>query len=119
MENLLTEAIAGQLRETAFRDPASYFRQYAALSHDEAVDQATRIWDSINEPNLESNTRGGLGEPAIRIGHFVGGEISAIQRRIAAAREPHNRPRGPAARGGRSSGVRGPVGYGGRQGGSR
>ena len=44
-----------RLRETAFRDPASYFRKYAALSHDEAVDQATRIWDSINEPNLVKN----------------------------------------------------------------
>ena len=44
-----------RLRETAFRDPVSYFRKYAALSHDEAVDQATRIWDSINEPNLVQN----------------------------------------------------------------
>ncbi len=44
-----------RLRETAFRDPASYFRKYAALSHDGAVDQATRIWDSINEPNLVQN----------------------------------------------------------------
>ncbi|UFN43855.1 type I pantothenate kinase [Nocardioides okcheonensis] len=44
-----------RLRETAFRDPASYFRKYAVLSHDEAVDQATRIWDSINEPNLVQN----------------------------------------------------------------
>ena len=44
-----------RLRETAFRDPASYFRKYAALSHDEAVDQATRIWDSTNEPNLVQN----------------------------------------------------------------
>ena len=44
-----------RLRETAFRDPASYFRKYAALSHDEAVDEATRIWDSINGPNLVQN----------------------------------------------------------------
>ncbi len=44
-----------RLRETAFQDPASYFRKYAALSHDEAVDQATRIWDSTNEPNLVQN----------------------------------------------------------------
>jgi type I pantothenate kinase len=44
-----------RLRETAFRDPASYFRRYASLSHDEAVDQATQIWDSINEPNLVQN----------------------------------------------------------------
>ncbi len=46
-----------RLRETAFRDPASYFRKYAALSHDEAVDEATRIWDSINEPNLVAERR--------------------------------------------------------------
>ena len=44
-----------RLRETAFQDPLSYFRKYAALSHDEAVDQATRIWNSINEPNLVQN----------------------------------------------------------------
>ena len=50
-----------RLRETAFQDPASYFQKYAALSHDEAVDEATRIWDGINGPNLEQNvapTRG-------------------------------------------------------------
>jgi type I pantothenate kinase len=50
-----------RLRETAFQDPASYFRKYAALSHDEAVDEATRIWDAINGPNLAQNvapTRG-------------------------------------------------------------
>jgi len=44
-----------RLRETAFRDPHSYFSQYAALSHDEAVEEATRIWDTINGPNLVEN----------------------------------------------------------------
>jgi len=44
-----------RLRETAFRDPASYFAKYAGLSHDEAVDEAHRIWDSINGPNLNEN----------------------------------------------------------------
>lgn len=43
------------LRETAFRDPDSYFAKYAALSHDSAVDEARRIWDSINGPNLAQN----------------------------------------------------------------
>jgi type I pantothenate kinase len=43
------------LRETAFRDPASYFAKYAALSHDAAIDEARRIWDSINGPNLNEN----------------------------------------------------------------
>lgn len=44
-----------RLRETAFRDPASYFSKYARLTHDEAVDQASRIWESINGPNLVEN----------------------------------------------------------------
>ena len=44
-----------RLRETAFRNPASYFAKYAALSVDEAVDEAHRIWDTINGPNLKQN----------------------------------------------------------------
>ncbi len=44
-----------RLRETAFRDPESYFAKYASLSHDEAVAEAERIWDSINGPNLAEN----------------------------------------------------------------
>ncbi|HYG94610.1 MAG TPA: type I pantothenate kinase [Nocardioides sp.] len=44
-----------RLRETAFRDPESYFAKYAQLTHDTAVDEARRIWDSINGPNLEQN----------------------------------------------------------------
>jgi type I pantothenate kinase len=44
-----------RLRETAFRDPASYFAQYASLSHDQAVAEANRIWDEINGPNLQAN----------------------------------------------------------------
>ena len=46
-----------RLRETAFRDPASYFSRYASLSHDEAVSEANRIWDEINGPNLEQNVK--------------------------------------------------------------
>jgi len=44
-----------RLRETAFRDPDSYFSKYAALSHDEAVAESQRIWDTINGPNLTQN----------------------------------------------------------------
>ncbi|MFS3128913.1 type I pantothenate kinase [Nocardioides sp. Bht2] len=44
-----------RLRETAFRDPASYFTKYAALTEDEAVDEAGRIWETINGPNLIEN----------------------------------------------------------------
>ena len=44
-----------RLRKTAFRDPASYFARYAGLSHDEAVEEARRIWHEINGPNLAQN----------------------------------------------------------------
>jgi type I pantothenate kinase len=46
-----------RLRETAFRDPASYFARYASLSHDEAIAEANRIWDEINGPNLKQNVQ--------------------------------------------------------------
>jgi type I pantothenate kinase len=50
-----------RLRETAFRDPRSYFTRYAVLTPDEAVRQARHLWDTINGPNLVQNilpTRG-------------------------------------------------------------
>jgi type I pantothenate kinase len=46
-----------RLRETAFADPASYFRRYADLSPQEATTTALQIWDSINGPNLEQNIK--------------------------------------------------------------
>jgi type I pantothenate kinase len=44
-----------RLRETAFRDPESYFAKYAALSEGDAADTAARLWDTINGPNLTQN----------------------------------------------------------------
>ena len=46
-----------RLRETAFADPDSYFHRYARLDDDEAVTLATRIWESINLPNLIDNVQ--------------------------------------------------------------
>ncbi|RYE88167.1 MAG: type I pantothenate kinase [Myxococcales bacterium] len=43
------------LRETAFRDPQAYFHRYAALSTEEAVTTARRIWREINGVNLREN----------------------------------------------------------------
>jgi type I pantothenate kinase len=43
------------LRETAFRDPRSYFQRYAELTDDEAMMTATEIWTHINEKNLNEN----------------------------------------------------------------
>jgi type I pantothenate kinase len=44
-----------RLRETAFRDPQSYFRKYAELSEPEASAFAARVWDEINGANLREN----------------------------------------------------------------
>jgi type I pantothenate kinase len=46
-----------RLRTTAFADPASYFRRYAALSTEDATATAQQIWDTINGPNLEQNIK--------------------------------------------------------------
>ena len=46
-----------RLRETAFRDPASYFARYARLSEQDAERQAHDIWDTINGPNLKQNVQ--------------------------------------------------------------
>jgi type I pantothenate kinase len=45
------------LRETAFRDPRSYFTRYASLTPQQAVQQAQQVWDTINGPNLVQNIR--------------------------------------------------------------
>ncbi len=43
------------LRETVFKDPNSFFRNYAHLSADEAIEIARGIWDDINGKNLSEN----------------------------------------------------------------
>jgi type I pantothenate kinase len=44
-----------RLRETAFRDPRSYFRKYAEISDAEAEEIARGIWHRTNLPNLREN----------------------------------------------------------------
>ena len=44
-----------RLRDTAFRDPRSYFRQYADLDDEEAEATARSIWMRINLVNLHEN----------------------------------------------------------------
>jgi type I pantothenate kinase len=43
------------LRDTAFRQPASYFHRYASLSDQAARQRASTIWQEINEVNLLEN----------------------------------------------------------------
>jgi type I pantothenate kinase len=55
-----------KLRETAFRDPHSYFRRYAELTIDEARKTAKRIWREINYANLKQNI-----EPTRERAHLI------------------------------------------------
>ncbi len=43
------------LRETAFRDPKSYFHRYSTLSDEAASKTASSIWNRINLVNLHEN----------------------------------------------------------------
>ncbi len=50
-----------RLRDTAFRDPDSFFHQFSKLDEPEAIAMATDVWNGINLPNLLQNilpTRG-------------------------------------------------------------
>jgi len=55
-----------RLRETAFRDPRSFFRRYAEMSEAEAVAFATRVWTEINGQNLTENI-----EPTKERAHLI------------------------------------------------
>lgn len=46
-----------QLRDTAFRDPGSFFHQYFLASDSEALTAAKGIWEHINLVNLRENIR--------------------------------------------------------------
>ncbi|SES30156.1 pantothenate kinase [Salisediminibacterium halotolerans] len=43
------------LRQTAFRNPSSYFRKYADLPNEQAYETAKGIWERINRKNLHEN----------------------------------------------------------------
>lgn len=43
------------LRQTAFRDPRSFFRKYADLAETDALVVAEQLWSRINLPNLRDN----------------------------------------------------------------
>ena len=44
-----------RLRDTAFRDPGSYFHRYSEFTDAEALKEARRIWETINLVNLQEN----------------------------------------------------------------
>jgi type I pantothenate kinase len=44
-----------KLRETAFRDPASFFHTFTTMPEEEAMAIATSVWERINLANLREN----------------------------------------------------------------
>ena len=46
-----------RLRDTAFRDPGSFFHRYSEVSRDEALKVAKGLWSRINLTNLRQNIR--------------------------------------------------------------
>ena len=46
-----------RLRDTAFRDPGSFFHHVSLMSEKEAYAEAKTIWESINLVNLQENIR--------------------------------------------------------------
>ncbi|MGQ0479676.1 MAG: type I pantothenate kinase [Pseudonocardia sp.] len=68
------------LRQTAFRDPASYFRRYADLDTPAATRRAEQLWDEINGPNLELNIAPTRGRATLVLGK--GGDHSVTRIRL-------------------------------------
>jgi type I pantothenate kinase len=54
-----------KLRDTVFQNPDSFFRHFAALSTDEAVETAQFIWHDINGKNLRENIAPTKGRAAL------------------------------------------------------
>ncbi|WOQ17782.1 type I pantothenate kinase [Raineyella sp. W15-4] len=67
------------LRETAFRDPRSYFRRYAEMSLEGAMRQAANIWDTINGPNLALNIRPTRGRATAILRKGVNHEVKWVR----------------------------------------
>ena len=70
-----------RLRETAFRDPESYFRRYAALDEGQAVARAESIWAEINGPNLELNIRPTRGRASLVLRKGADHDVTGIRLR--------------------------------------
>jgi type I pantothenate kinase len=70
-----------RLRETAFRDPASYFHRYADLDGPAATKRAEQLWDEINGPNLEHNIAPTIGRATLVLGKSRDHSVTRIRLR--------------------------------------
>lgn len=70
-----------RLRETAFREPESYFRRYAELDEQQAVARAESIWAQINGPNLVDNIRPTRGRASLVLRKGADHSVTGIRLR--------------------------------------
>ncbi len=71
------------LRQTAFRDPKSYFVRFSEIGETEALAQASDIWDAINGPNLVANIKPTRGRATVILRKAADHKVSWVRiRRI-------------------------------------
>jgi type I pantothenate kinase len=68
-----------QLRLTAFTDPNSYFRRFATVPEEEAMEMAVETWDTINGPNLRDNIKPTRGRATVVIGKGADHRIECVR----------------------------------------
>ncbi|MFM9084278.1 MAG: type I pantothenate kinase [Actinomycetota bacterium] len=69
------------LRETVFRDPDSFFKMYAHLTDDEAVEVARTIWREINGKNLVENIAPTKSRASLIVAKGADHRVSGVQLR--------------------------------------
>ena len=69
------------LRETIFRDPDSFFKMYAHLTDDEAVEVARTIWREINGKNLVENIEPTKSRASLIVEKGADHRVSGVQLR--------------------------------------
>jgi type I pantothenate kinase len=67
------------LRQTAFTDPDSYFRQFATVSDEDALAMADQTWETINGPNLRDNIKPTRGRATVVIGKGADHQIDCVR----------------------------------------
>lgn len=67
-----------ELRDSAFRDPASYFHRYAEMPLEDALTRAKEIWQDINLPNLIENILSTRSRATLVLKKGVGHRVESV-----------------------------------------
>ena len=69
------------LRKTVFQDPNSFFRHFADLTQEQAVELAHEIWAGINGKNLKENIQPTRARASLVIQKGADHKVSAVHLR--------------------------------------